>query len=254
MEEKLNIPDFDEQRNISVGDSPFSLAQLNEGLDKIKTNNPRYIIEATAKILHLKILKDKFGKPTNLNDFNYRNYFHIFSEDFYLTEESNYVELKKEQSVKDISDFIEAILERSELSSEYSIISLIYIKLFLLKTGFRLHNGNIRTLIFVSILLAQKIYGDNVVTNKYFVDEIYSFYSNAELNRLEIIFSLLINFQFFIKMNEYSKYCLLVEEHIFTINIYNRLGFFKEGNSVHDVTPFARKTAKSSTIVNNYRN
>ncbi len=231
-------------------ESPLTLNQLGGGLEKIKSNNPRAIIEAAAKILYLKIINDKITKH-DTSSYNYRNYFHLFSEDFYLTPDSNYEDLKKEQSVGDISDFIEAVFERCEAKADYAIIVLIYIKNFLEKTELQLDNSNLRTLIFVTMLVAQKYHEDISITNKNFV-EIYPFYTNKDLNRLEITFCLLMDFQFHIKNNEFSKCCLSLEEHIFTSNIYNRLGFFQEGNSVNSV-PITRKISKSSTIVNLYR-
>jgi len=219
--------------SLKCPDSPFSLCNVNPDKELLEDINPKLVIGSVAKLLHTRLLKDKL--KFNYDTYHYKTYYHLFDEKTYFTPETDTDAFSKELNVKDIYYFLEALLARCDLSTKYAVIVLIYINLFLKKTEFRLYYGNIRTIIFISLIVAQKVYDEYTISNKVFSEQIYEFYPNGDLNKIESAFCILVDFQFYIKRSEYIKHRMMIDEVIFTFRFYNNLGFFQEGNLARDL-------------------
>ena len=114
-------------------------------------------------------------------------------------------------------NFIEALYNCVQFSSECCIISLIYINRIIALTGLSLQNTNWRPLVFVSLMISQKIWDDKYLSNGDF-SYIYPFFEKSQLNILEMKFLEMIQYNVFVKLSVYMTFYLelksLVHENI----------------------------------------
>ena len=138
---------------------------------------------------------------------------YYFSEEKYIKEFPQYFDQQKIENIHkiptadDIMDFIEALYNCVQFSPECCIICLMYIYRIIALTGLSLQETNWRPLIFVSLMVSQKIWDDNVLPNGDF-SIIYPFFDNEQLNELEIKFMEIIQYNVYVTLSNYMTFYL----------------------------------------------
>ena len=136
---------------------------------------------------------------------------YFFSEDKYVNDFPQYFDkqrienIHKVPSFEDMYSFIEALYNCIQFSEECCIISLIYINRIIALTGLCLQTTNWRPLVFVSLMISQKIWDDKYLSNGDF-SYIYPFFDKAQLNLLEMKFLEMIQYNVFVKLSVYMTF------------------------------------------------
>ena len=115
--------------------------------------------------------------------------------------------IRKIPTLDDMINFIEALYNCVQFSSECCIISLIYINRIIALTGLSLQTTNWRPLIFVSLMISQKIWDDKYLSNGDF-SYIYPFFEKSQLNILEMKFLEMIQYNVYVKLSVYMTFYL----------------------------------------------
>jgi hypothetical protein len=167
------------------------------------------MIKAVATILQSQLNEDmNLGKTISKKSDLY-----FFSEDKYVDEYPQYFDKQRIENIKkiptldDMINFIEALYNCVQFSSECCIISLIYINRIIALTGLSLQTTNWRPLIFVSLMISQKIWDDKYLSNGDF-SYIYPFFEKAQLNILEMKFLEMIQYNVYVKLSVYMTFYL----------------------------------------------
>jgi hypothetical protein len=175
----------------------------------INTPNVKLIIKAVATLIHSNLLDDmQDGKTISTKSDLY-----YFSEDKYINENpQNFEEervnlLRKTPTQEDIAGFIEALYDLAQFSPECCVICLIYINRIIALTEMPLLPTNWRPLVLISLMIAQKMWDDKFLSNQDF-SYIYPFFDIAQVNKLEMKFLELIQYNTHIKFSIYTKYYL----------------------------------------------
>lgn len=100
---------------------------------------------------------------------------------------------------------MKALFNCSQFSPECIILCLIYINRIIALTGLPLQPSNWRPLILVALMVSQKVWDDKYLSNADF-SYIYPFFDTKQLNRLEMKFLELIQYNVHIKDSLYAKY------------------------------------------------
>ena len=103
------------------------------------------------------------------------------------------------------------IFDRMQLATECIIISLIYLEKIMLKGNIEVRFCNWKPIVFTSILLASKFWEDINFWNIDY-EEALSYYSLAQINRLEAQFVSLCDYQLFVSAELYTKYFIAIRE------------------------------------------
>ena len=148
---------------------------------------------------------------------------YYFSEEKYIKEYPQYFDQQKIENIHkiptadDIMDFMEALYNCVQFSPECCIICLMYIYRIIALTGLSLQETNWRPLIFVALMVSQKIWDDSFLSNGDF-SSIYPFFDKEQLNLLEIKFLEIIQYNVFVTLSNYMTFYLnlraLVENKI----------------------------------------
>ena len=175
----------------------------------INTPNVKLIIKAVATLIHSNLLDDmQDGKTISTKSDLY-----YFSEDKYINENpQNFEEervnlLRKTPTQEDIAGFIEALYDLAQFSAECCVICLIYINRIIALTEMPLLPTNWRPLVLISLMIAQKMWDDKFLSNQDF-SYIYPFFDIGQVNKLEMKFLELIQYNTHIKFSIYTKYYL----------------------------------------------
>lgn len=175
----------------------------------MNTPNVKLIIKAVATLIHSNLLDDmQDGKTISTNSDLY-----YFSENKYINENpQNFEEervnlLRKTPTQEDIAGFIEALYDLAQFSAECCVICLIYIYRIIALTEMPLLPTNWRPLVLISLMIAQKMWDDKFLSNQDF-SYIYPFFEIAQVNKLEMKFLELIQYNTHIKFSIYTKYYL----------------------------------------------
>ena len=167
------------------------------------------MIKAVSIMLFTQLSEDK----TLTKKISEKSDLYYFSEEKYIKEYPQYFDLQKieniqkEPTIDEIIDFIEALYNCVQFSSECCIIGLIYINRIIALTGLSLQNTNWRPLIFVSLMMSQKIWDDRYLSNGDF-SSIYPFFEKEDLNLLEMKFLEIIQYNVFVKLSIYMTFYL----------------------------------------------
>jgi hypothetical protein len=207
-EKKENVPKISKKRaqfRIHKSSSTSSIF-----LDTtIATPEVKNMIKAVAIMLYTQLSEDK----TLTKKISEKSDLYYFSEEKYIKEYPQYFDrqkienIRKEPTIDEIIDFIEALYNCVQFSSECCIIGLIYINRIIALTGLSLQNTNWRPLVFVSLMMSQKIWDDRYLSNGDF-SSIYPFFEKDDLNLLEIKFLEIIQYNVFVKMGIYMTFYL----------------------------------------------
>ena len=185
----------------------------------ISTPIVKNIIKAVAILLKTQLNEDStmtktISKESDLYYFSEEKYIDDFPEYFDAQKKEN---IHKIPSTEDIMDFMEALYNCVQFSPECCIICLMYIYRIIALTGLSLQETNWRPLIFVSLMVSQKIWDDNVLPNGDF-SIIYPFFDNEQLNELEIKFMEIIQYNVYVTLSNYMTFYLnlrsLVENQV----------------------------------------
>ena len=185
----------------------------------ISSPNVKKMIKAVATILQSQLNEDmNLGKTISKKSDLY-----FFSEDKYVDEYPQYFDKQRIENIRkiptldDMINFIEALYNCVQFSSECCIISLIYINRIIALTGLSLQNTNWRPLVFVSLMISQKIWDDKYLSNGDF-SYIYPFFEKSQLNILEMKFLEMIQYNVYVKLSVYMTFYLelktLVQDEI----------------------------------------
>uniref|UniRef100_A0A0G4GAJ6 Cyclin N-terminal domain-containing protein n=1 Tax=Chromera velia CCMP2878 TaxID=1169474 RepID=A0A0G4GAJ6_9ALVE len=135
----------------------------------------------------------------------------LFDEDRYLSGKPRQLsgtlleKFRRKPTTEDIQKFITALYDCAEYSAECNVLSLLYINRLIAFTGMPLHHGNWRPLLFISLIVAQKVWDDKYLGNCDFA-YIYPFFSLEEINAMEIKFIKLLQYHVNVKPSTYAKY------------------------------------------------
>ena len=207
-EKKENVPKISKKR------AQFKLHKSSSTssifLDTtIATPEVKNMIKAVAIMLYTQLSEDK----TLTKKISEKSDLYYFSEEKYIKEYPQYFDrqkienIHKEPTIDEIIDFIEALYNCVQFSSECCIIGLIYINRIIALTGLSLQNTNWRPLVFVSLMMSQKIWDDRYLSNGDF-SSIYPFFEKDDLNLLELKFLEIIQYNVFVKMSIYMTFYL----------------------------------------------
>ena len=184
----------------------------------IATPEVKNIIKAVSIMIFTQLTEDK----TLTKKISEKSDLYYFSEEKYIKDYPQFFDrqkienIHKEPTIDEIIDFIEA-LYNCVFSSECCIIGLIYINRIIALTGLSLQNTNWRPLIFVSLMMSQKIWDDRYLSNGDF-SSIYPFFEKEDLNILEMKFLEIIQYNVFVKLSVYMTFYLelrmLVKEQL----------------------------------------
>jgi hypothetical protein len=167
------------------------------------------MIKAVSIMLFTQLSEDK----TLTKKISEKSDLYYFSEEKYIKEYPQYFDrqkienIQKEPTIDEIIDFIEALYNCVQFSSECCIIGLIYINRIIALTGLSLQNTNWRPLVFVSLMMSQKIWDDRYLSNGDF-SSIYPFFEKEDLNLLEMKFLEIIQYNVFVKLSIYMTFYL----------------------------------------------
>ena len=185
----------------------------------ITTPTVKNIIKAVAILLKTQLNEDS----TMVKTISEESDLYFFSEEKYIHDFPGYFDAQKKENIhkipttEDIMDFMEALYNCVQFSPECCIICLMYIYRIIALTGLSLQETNWRPLIFVSLMVSQKIWDDNVLPNGDF-SIIYPFFDNEQLNELEIKFMEIIQYNVYVTLSNYMTFYLnlraLVENQI----------------------------------------
>ena len=200
--------------------------------------NPNNMIRAVATILYTQLNEDmNLGKHISPKSDLY-----FFSEDKYIEESPQYFDIKRIENIKkmpsidDIFGFIKALFNCVQFSSECCIIMLIYINRIIALTGLSLQTTNWRPVVFVALMISQKIWDDKYLSNGDF-SYIYPFFEKNQLNILEMKFLEMIQYNVFVKLSVYMTFYLELRTLIRDKSPPKALSKFKVLKYEHRIKP-----------------
>lgn len=165
------------------------------------------IINAVATILNSQILEDA-AEPTKIDE---NSDLFFFSEEKYIKErpeeynESRKALLREMPTIESITEFMNALYECGQFSIECCVVCLVYINRFIAISEMPLQPTNWRPLLLCALLEAQKVWDDKYLSNADFA-YIYPFFTNEEVNKLELKFLEFIEYNVNVKQNVYVRY------------------------------------------------
>jgi hypothetical protein len=175
----------------------------------VSTPNIKHMINAVATIIETQLKEDmNLGKNISKESDLY-----YFCEEKYIELYPNYFDEKRKENIKatpskdDIYNFIEALYNCVQFSPECCIIALIYINRIIALTGLSIQPTNWRPIIFVALMVSQKIWDDKYLSNGDF-SYIYPFFEKNQLNTLEMKFLEMIQYNVFVKLSVYMVFYL----------------------------------------------
>ena len=219
-----------------ISNAPFhnfkSSSTSNIFLDTtISSPNVKNMIKAVSTILQSQLNEDmNLGKTISKKSDLY-----FFSEDKYVDEYPQYFDKQRIENIRkiptldDMINFIEALYNCVQFSSECCIISLIYINRIIALTGLSLQTTNWRPLVFVSLMISQKIWDDKYLSNGDF-SYIYPFFEKSQLNILEMI-----QYNVFVKLSVYMTFYLELKTLVFEENVNKALSRYDVNKMEHNI-------------------
>jgi len=174
-------------------------------------DNPdiKLIIKSVSTLLHSNLLDDMEDEKS----IDPKSDLYFFDEEKYIAENpSAFTEERKEllrkvPTPEDINGFIQALYDIAQFSGECCVICLIYLNRIFALTSIPLLPTSWRPLILIAIIISQKMWDDKFLNNSDF-STIYPFFTNEQLNELELKFLESIQYNTHIKFSTYTKYYL----------------------------------------------
>ena len=137
-------------------------------------------------------------------------------------------------------NYIEALYNCVQFSSECCIICLIYINRIIALTGLSLQTTNWRPMVFVSLMISQKIWDDKYLSNGDF-SYIYPFFEKNQLNILEMKFLEMIQYNVYVKLSVYMTFYLELKALVFENPVNKALTRFEVKKMEHLIKPKIEK-------------
>ena len=175
----------------------------------IENPDVKLVIKCVSTVLHSNLLDDMEDEKS----IDPKSDLYFFDEEKYIAENpSNFNEerialLRKVPKPDDLSGFIDALYDLAQFSGECCVICLIYLNRIFALTNIPLLPTTWRPLVLVALMVAQKMWDDKFLNNSDF-STIYPFFTNEQLNKLELKFLELIQYNTHIKFSTYTKYYL----------------------------------------------
>jgi hypothetical protein len=208
----------------------------------ISSPNVKNMIKAVATILQSQLNEDmNLGKTISKKSDLY-----FFSEEKYIDEYPQYFDKQRIENIRkiptldDMINYIEALYNCVQFSSECCIISLIYINRIIALTGLSLQTTNWRPMVFVSLMISQKIWDDKYLSNGDF-SYIYPFFEKNQLNILEMKFLEMIQYNVYVKLSVYMTFYLELKALVFENPVNKALTRFEVKKMEHLVKPKIEK-------------
>lgn len=135
----------------------------------------------------------------------------FFSEEKYFLEKPEAFEperiamLRETPTVDQILDYMKALYDCAQFSTECCIVALVYINRLIAFTNLPLQPTNWRPIVLICLLVAQKVWDDRYMSNAEFAF-IYPFFVTEEINSLEKKFLELVQYNVTVKSQLYAKY------------------------------------------------
>ena len=208
----------------------------------ISSPNVKNMIKAVSTILQSQLNEDlNLGKTISKKSDLY-----FFSEEKYIDEYPQYFDKQRIENIRkiptldDMINFIEALYNCVQFSSECCIISLIYINRIIALTGLSLQTTNWRPMVFVSLMISQKIWDDKYLSNGDF-SYIYPFFEKNQLNILEMKFLEMIQYNVYVKLSVYMTFYLELKALVFENPVNKALTRFEVKKMEHLIKPKIEK-------------
>ncbi|KEP60952.1 UNVERIFIED_CONTAM: cyclin, N-terminal domain-containing protein [Hammondia hammondi] len=160
------------------------------------------------------ILQDQISVDMEKRAVEEKPEWRVFDEDAYCDSNSGETAMRasvaKHQgeacpTVEEIRDFIGVLYEAAEYSPECNVLALLFINRLIAFSGMPLRASNWRPLVFIALIVAQKVWDDQVLTNASFA-YLYPFFTVEEVNKMEAAFLSLLHFEVVVKPSTYAKY------------------------------------------------
>ena len=208
----------------------------------ISSPNVKNMIKAVATILQSQLNEDmNLGKTISKKSDLY-----FFSEEKYIDEYPQYFDKQRIENIRkiptldDMINYIEALYNCVQFSSECCIICLIYINRIIALTGLSLQTTNWRPMVFVSLMISQKIWDDKYLSNGDF-SYIYPFFEKNQLNILEMKFLEMIQYNVYVKLSVYMTFYLELKALVFENPVNKALTRFEVKKMEHLIKPKIEK-------------
>ena len=168
-------------------------------------------LRSVSKVLHRIVAENVHSQPTcfDIDLFMNRNIQVIVPMISHNTPFTCFYQLPERKEINlpspdSIFRFMRTIFEKLQLSSECSIISLIYVER-LLETGIYFYNKNWRPIVLTSILVASKVWDDLSSWNVEFSD-LFPLLPLKSINNLERLFLDTLKYNLFVASSVYATY------------------------------------------------
>ncbi|PFH36784.1 cyclin, N-terminal domain-containing protein [Besnoitia besnoiti] len=167
------------------------------------------MITAVAAILH-----DQISVDTDKRFVEERPEWRVFNEQLYCGSKADDTVTNPTlgsctgelyPTVEEIRDFIGVLYDAAEYSPECNVLALLFINRLIAFSGMPLRSSNWRPLVFTAVIVAQKVWDDQVLTNASFA-YLYPFFTVEEVNKMEAAFLSLLHFEVVVKPSTYAKY------------------------------------------------
>ena len=195
--------------NLSNPNKKFNSTSSIYLFNSVNNSIPDQLIDAIASILLSQIIEDD-GLPKQLED-----KFMMFSEDKYIKDlNSKFDDNDKEIEIpchSDIFEFISSLYYSAQFSIECCLVALIYINRIICLTGLTLTPKNWRPLVFISLIVSQKVNDDKHISNTDF-SYIYPFFEVEQINILEMKYLEMIQYNVNVGFGCYMKYYLELKQ------------------------------------------
>ena len=208
----------------------------------ISSPNVKNMIKAVATILQSQLNEDmNLGKTISKKSDLY-----FFSEEKYIDEYPQYFDKQRIENIRkiptldDMINYIEALYNCVQFSSECCIICLIYINRIIALTGLSLQTTNWRPMVFVSLMISQKIWDDKYLSNGDF-SYIHPFFEKNQLNILEMKFLEMIQYNVYVKLSVYMTFYLELKALVFENPVNKALSRFEVKKMEHLIKPKIEK-------------
>ena len=208
----------------------------------ISSLNVKNMIKAVSTILQSQLNEDmNLGKTISKKSDLY-----FFSEEKYIDEYPQYFDKQRIENIRkiptldDMINYIEALYNCVQFSSECCIICLIYINRIIALTGLSLQTTNWRPMVFVSLMISQKIWDDKYLSNGDF-SYIYPFFEKNQLNILEMKFLEMIQYNVYVKLSVYMTFYLELKALVFEKPVNKALTRFEVKKMEHLIKPKIEK-------------
>lgn len=109
------------------------------------------------------------------------------------------------------------------------VICLIYIERLIIKEEYQVTSSSWRVLVFIALVLANKIWDDESFENENF-SKAFPQYSTSDINQLESVFLKVIEYELYIKSSDYAKYYYILRVifcYLQSFNCFKFIIFYK---------------------------